>query len=489
MNPTNHDRLTVLLYGAPAGVITRTGHRLTFSYDPDYLASANPTPLSLSMPLAAQPYANRYVEAHLRGLLPDHAEVRARWASHFGLRDRDTFGLIRAIGTDTAGGAMYVAPDAVDEARNGAGGYEPYSEAEIADRLRRLRADDSDWLDDDEHWSLAGGQGKFTVARDGDAWTRPTGFAPSTHIVKPGISRLPAQALTEHLCQVTLRRAGLNAAETAYVEFEDQPAIVVTRFDRRATESGRIVRVHQEDMCQAFALDPSKKYPSDGGPSVPRIARLLQTVNTASTERFARAVIANYLIGAPDAHAKNYAVLLAGRHAELAPLYDVASGLVVDASGRLRYARAAMSIGGENRFGEAETRHWQKFATACSLPSEQVEQMVRDLAERIPDAMADAIADIPTAALGRDVLTGQVHPRVARLCAITAGAFTRSRRVDGRVVAPALSELESVGAQSTTPGPAAAGGDQPRQPRGVPTGGQWAVRSRAESEVFLTGDE
>ncbi|WP_309485040.1 HipA N-terminal domain-containing protein [Cellulomonas sp. NS3] len=86
MSPASKE-LVVVLYGQPVGTIARKGPRLTLIYDPDYLAGANPTPLSLSMPLAAQPYANRYVEAHLRGLLPDHAEVRARWASHFGLQE------------------------------------------------------------------------------------------------------------------------------------------------------------------------------------------------------------------------------------------------------------------------------------------------------------------------------------------------------------------------------------------------------------------
>ena len=472
-------------WGQRAGVIARTGPRLTFTYNPAYLAGANPTPLSLSMPLATQPYANRFVEAHLRGLLPDHADVRARWASHFGLRDHDTFGLVRAIGADTAGGAMYVTAHQVRDAVAGVGEYEPYSEAEIADRLRRLRADDSDWLDDDEHWSLAGGQGKFAIARDAGGWARPTGFAPSTHIVKPGISRLPAQALTEHVCQDTLRRAGLKAAESAYVEFEDQPAIVVTRFDRYTDAAGRTVRLHQEDMCQAFALDPSKKYPSDGGPSVPQIARLLRDVDTPSAGRFARAVIANYLLGAPDAHAKNYSVLLAGRRVELAPMYDVASGLVVNAAGRLRFGRAAMSIGGENRFGEVEARHWDKFATACGLPGEKVVGVVRELAGRLPDAMADAVRAVPATVQDRAVLTEQVHPRVRRLCDITVAGLDGTRRVDGRVVVPALEEVERVGTTGTASARARTG--QGRQPRGVPSGGQGSSRGRDEPEVFLSG--
>src|SRR5450756_1017382 len=130
------------MYRLRVGTIDRTGPRLTFTYDDRYAAEPNPTPLSLSMPVSSQPYTNRWVEAHLRGLLPDHADVRQRWAAHFGVRDRDTFGLIRAIGADTAGGAVYVTEDQADAALAGNGWLEPYTDHEIADRLRRLRADE-----------------------------------------------------------------------------------------------------------------------------------------------------------------------------------------------------------------------------------------------------------------------------------------------------------------------------------------------------------
>jgi serine/threonine-protein kinase HipA len=481
--------LVVAMYGRRVGAIERSGPRLTFRYDDAYAADLQATPLSLSMPVSQTEYTSRFVEAHLRGLLPDHSDVRQRWASHFGLKDRDTFGLIRAIGADCAGGAMFVDEARLEDAIAGAGTVEPYDERQIADRLRRLRADDGDWLEDDEHWSLAGGQGKFTLARLGEGWGRATGFAPSTHILKPGISRLPAQALTEHVSQRACRLIGLRAAESAYVEFEDQPAIVIERFDRRRDASGRIVRVHQEDMCQAFALDPSKKYPSDGGPGVPQIAQLLSAVDESSPRRFAQVVIANYLLGAPDAHAKNYSVLLAGRAAQLAPMYDVASGLFSSPTGRLRYAKAAMSIGGENRFGEVESQHWEKFARACHLGEQDVRTMVRRAAGALPDALASAIAELPTATQQLAVVRDQVLPRVAALCEITKAGLDATRRVDGRVVRPAIAELEQIG----TPAPLAqqvnTDGPQDRVAPGTPAAGQWTTRKHSEPEVFLRGED
>ena len=101
-------RLIVLLYDRPIGVIERDRGSLTFQYDTAYLAEPNQTQLSPSMPLAVTAYTKRQVEAFLKGLLPDNADVRRRWAARFGVKDGDTFGLIEAIGADAAGGAVYL---------------------------------------------------------------------------------------------------------------------------------------------------------------------------------------------------------------------------------------------------------------------------------------------------------------------------------------------------------------------------------------------
>jgi HipA-like protein len=69
---------------------------------------ARVTHLSLSMPPARTPYPSRYIEMYLRGLLPDNDDVCQRWTDHFGLRDRDAFGLIACDGADCAGGAVFL---------------------------------------------------------------------------------------------------------------------------------------------------------------------------------------------------------------------------------------------------------------------------------------------------------------------------------------------------------------------------------------------
>ena len=413
-------RLIVVLYGRVIGAVERNGGTMSFTYDEEYRASPTATPLSLSMPIAGSRYTNRIVEAYLRGLLPDNDDVRRRWAHEFGIRDRDTFGLIAAIGRDAAGAAQFIPEDDYPQALT-QGSVEPISTKVIAARLRRLREDGAAWHAQGDHWSLAGAQSKFTLraldSRRG-GWGIAHGAEPSTHIVKPGISSIPNQALIEHVSMRTFAALGLTVAATEYTEFENEPAIIITRFDRRKRD-GVWERIHQEVLCQSFALDPSRKYEADQGPGVQRIGRLLRDVaGPDAVTDFTRAVIANYLIGAPDAHAKNFSVLLASSSVRFASLYDVASGLTASRDGELRYPTSAMSIGGERLFGNVHGRHWKKFATAVGISDETVRGWVVELAERTPDAVSDSIGALPRAIRGGPELRA-LPRRIQRLCEMT----------------------------------------------------------------------
>lgn len=441
----NTRRLLVVLYGREAGVLERSGGSLSFTYHDEYRTSPAATPLSLSMPLSGARYTNRIVEAFLRGLLPDNSDVRRRWSTHFGLRDRDTFGLIAAIGNDAAGGAQFIS-EHDDPAALTTGHVVPVTEAEIAARLRRLREDATDWLGEGEHWSLAGAQSKFTVRALTQGWGIAFGSEPSTHIIKPGISTIASQALIEHVTMRSVATLGLRAAATEYIEFEGEPAIVITRFDRRLRR-GRWERIHQEDLCQSLALDPSRKYETDRGPGVARIARLLKgTAGNEAVEDFGRAVVANYVMGAPDAHAKNYSVLLAAGAVKLADLYDVASGLTAVRDGHLRYPRGAMSLGGERTFGEMRARNWSNFATSLGVSADQVRGWVTSLAERAPDAVAQVVKElVPTQRRNRAL--GELRSRVQVLSELTLHGLNDTTM--GRNAGPTGPDLLMQGA---TPG-------------------------------------
>lgn len=410
--------LSVVLYERRVGRVEQSASgRRTFSYDRDYLSEPDATPLSLSMPLSGGTYAARRIDPFLLGLLPDNVEVRERWGSQFGVNGANPFALLEHMGADCAG-AVEFTNGSVDEMLARAGVLTTISDDEIGARLKALRSDDSAWTVPGERWSLAGAQGKFALAQSDGVWCEATGAAPSTHIVKPGVVGYREQALNEHVCMVTARALGLSAARTDYTEFAGEPALVVTRYDRRRTAAGFVLRVHQEDVCQALSVFPHRKYEASGGPTAARIARLLRDVATdpgADVVRFVQALAFNYLLGAPDAHAKNYSLLLAGRQVRLAPLYDVASALPYEPSwAGHELDQAAMGVGGRKVFGTVEGRHWDKLAHQCGLDREQVREIVTRLASSIPEALEAAFAPYRTSGLRERMLA-----RVAHLCRTT----------------------------------------------------------------------
>ena len=406
--------LEVVLAGRPVGTLAQTmGGQHTFSYGDDVV-----TPLSVSMPARTEPYDHRVVEPWLSGLLPDNYSVRARWGTEFGVSGENPFALLEHMGLDCPGAVQFFPPGTY-RSKDLPGHLESVDEYAIAERLRALRAHEDTWTIEDEHWSLAGAQSKFAIARVGGGWAEAKGSAATTHIVKPGVSRLRLQALNEHVCMRVAGSLGLQVAPTEYVEFDGEAAIVISRYDRRV-EGEAIRRIHQEDFCQAMSIRPGRKYEVDGGPTVESSVELLRRhvvrrVLEVNIDRFIDAIVYSFLIGAPDAHGKNYSLLLIGNQVRLAPLYDIASGLPYDrgpAGSGMR--RLAMAIAGEKHIDRVAGRHWDALASIVGLDPAGLRARVVELAVVLPDAMSDEIADVPLAA--REELRTRLLDRVSAHC-------------------------------------------------------------------------
>jgi len=388
--------LIALLGGEAVGTLRQREGRTSLDYEDSWRRSAAAFPLSLSLPLAAAEHRSPAVDAFLWGLLPDNDDILRRWASRFAVSPRNAFALLRMVGEDCAGAVQLVPPErlpALERERPAA--VQWVGEEEIGRRLRDLRRDPgaSRLPQDVGQFSLAGAQPKVALLRSRGRWGIPSGSMPTTHILKPPIEGFDGHAENEHFCLTLARALGLPAARSEVQVFDGEVAIVVERYDRMEAPPGAatpILRVHQEDLCQALGLHPALKYQREGGPTPLSIVEVLRQHSVAALEdvdSFLAALAFNWLIAGTDAHAKNYSLLIApGGQVRLAPLYDLASSLPYPSIDQ-RKAKLAMKIGRTYRLDDVNAHQWRYLAEALRVAPDKLIERVAAMAEAFPAAV------------------------------------------------------------------------------------------------------
>jgi serine/threonine-protein kinase HipA len=277
----SEDELVVLLGGREIGQVRRDRGRLTFTYNEEWRSFSEAFPLSLSLPLAVKMHEHDKIETFLWGLLPDNEFVLGRWAQRFQVSARNVFSLISFVGEDCSGAVQFVRPERLGAVLAPiAPEIDWLEEADIAKRLNALKSDHAAWRmpRDTGQFSLAGAQPKTALFHDGQRWGVPAGRMPTTHILKPPSGEFDGHAENEHFCLSLARSLGLSAASSEVRWFGNEVAIVVERYDRvRGLDPLSILRLHQEDICQALGAPPTAKYQNEGGPGPEEIIRLLRS--------------------------------------------------------------------------------------------------------------------------------------------------------------------------------------------------------------------
>lgn len=427
-------RLIVIMGNHVAGTVEMLSDgKLRFVYDEAFRSLPTPRPLSLSMPVQIAVHPDHVISPWLWGLLPDNERVLARWTRQFHVAHSAFSLLSTQVGEDCAGAVRFAKPEDFDRVMSRSESIHWLSQGDIAQRLRELREDSTSWLGRDfsGQFSLAGAQAKTALLNQDGRWGEPTGSTATTHIIKPAVSGFDDHDLNEHLCLDAARRAGLTAVRSTIERFDGESAVVVERYDR-VIQDAAVVRVHQEDLCQALSIPPSKKYQNEGGPSPQRIVKVLRSampprVADDAVRRFADALIWNWFIAGTDGHAKNYSVLLSGNQVRLAPLYDVASALPYGI--HERKLRLAMKIGGDYRV-YPERNNWPTAAKELGVDATDLIDRVRELGARVPDCFSDAVRALDGQSLSRSMptlLVDLVTKRAHRCVSMIDGGKTVNR--------------------------------------------------------------
>lgn len=404
-------------------------------YDLSWLTSEAGRPLSLSLPFVeGGVIRGAHVAHYFDNLLPESEPLRRRLASRFGTRN-ETFELLGAIGRDCVGAIQLLGEDeAPVDVRTIQGTV--LSEGDVEKLLHQI-ASGSALAGPDEpalRISLAGVQEKTALLWNENHWLRPHGATPTTHILKLPLGRIGAHGTdfaasveNEWLCLNLLAEFGLPIPRTAIVLFGSQKALAVERFDRRRDPSGKwILRLPQEDFCQAMGLPSEKKYEADGGPGLPDLARILQNSVNAEQDltHLLKAELLFWLLLAPDGHAKNFSlqVLPQGRY-RLTPFYDVVSVWPVEGEGATQLSRhkvkLAMAVCGKNRhyrFSEVRRRHFNEMAGKY-FGRRDAEPEIREVLDQIPASIEAVARRLPEGFPGQvaDRLFGGLQEAAARM--------------------------------------------------------------------------
>jgi serine/threonine-protein kinase HipA len=407
--PRTRIPLNVLLNGRLVGRLTRqTSGAIDFQYDGAWLDWEHTLPVSLSLPLREDRYTGASVVAVFDNLLPDNEQIRRRLAEKTKAAGDDAYSLLAAIGRDCVGALQFL-PDGMEPGPAGQVSGSPMTAKAIATILANLKRTPLGVSTEDEfRISIAGAQEKTALLFWKKRWHLPRGTTATTHILKPQIGKLEngldlSQSVeNEHLCMQLTAALGLPTAKTAIKSFAGKNVLVVERFDRVWTRDKRLLRLPQEDCCQALSVHPTMKYEADGGPGIPQILEFLKGSDEPEIDRltFLKAQIVYWLIGATDGHAKNFSVSLApGGRFRLTPLYDVMSAQPNVDAGKIRHNKMKLAVAvGAKRHYVIDTimpRHFLQTAELAGMPAAAVHKLFDELYDQTPKAIEKVLNGLP----------------------------------------------------------------------------------------------
>jgi serine/threonine-protein kinase HipA len=406
--------LNVLMNGHLVGYLRKLPNgAMAFQYAKAWLETPGGRPVSLSLPLQYAAYEGDQVYNFFDNLLPDSAQIRARIQARFKISTHQPFDLLAAIGADCVGAIQLCQEEHLSH-RVDVTTAQVLTSSEIATLLKNYRTVPLGMTEaaDDFRISIAGAQEKTALLWYQDRWCRPTGATPTSHIFKLPISFIDHNGVdlrdsceNEWLCLKIAEQFGFATANAQIQQFEEVKILVVERFDRRWSRDGTwLMRLPQEDMCQALGVSPNLKYQSDGGPGIVDIMQILLGSRKAEVDRetFFRSQVLFWLLAATDGHAKNFSLYIepSGSYC-LTPLYDVMSVYPLMQAKTIprQKAKMAMALRGTSQnhylWSKIQLRHFLATAKASNFSQKRAKQILSEMLEQVDGVATQVLEKLP----------------------------------------------------------------------------------------------
>ena len=404
--------LRILMNGLLVGTLIKTiKGALSFTYDKSWLMTPGARPVSLSLPLVSQPFVGDVVYNFFDNLLPDNSKIRARIQAKFHVPTDQPFDLLASIGRDCVGAIQIIdgeIPLKINEIK-----AVSMSDKEIATILRGYQQYPLGMPGEANEFriSIAGAQEKSAFLYHQGQWCRPLGETPTSHIFKLPIGFIQPQQIdlsdsceNEWLCSQISAAFGLPTAPCNILHFEAQKVLVVERFDRKLSEDKTwVIRLPQEDMCQALGVSPQLKYQAEGGPGIKDIMGLLLGSADAVLDRdnFFRTQVLFWLLAAIDGHAKNFSLFIeAEGKFRLTPLYDIMSAypLITKKQLQSKKIKMAMALKGENNhyhWHRVQRRYFMGGAKDANYSVERAEAILDEMLMKVDKVISQVSSVLP----------------------------------------------------------------------------------------------
>lgn len=365
---------------------------LTLEYESDWQQMGFPLSPALSLDNAhSREVAYNYID----NALPE-GEARKLLADHLGVSERNVYSQVRAVGNDLAGAVTFKASEDKSEVLPEAN--EPQFRVIELDELTKRLASKEDiglltW-DDKPRLSVAGVQDKLNVLINEEG---QIGFGDgtlcSTHILKFEKHNCPNLVLNEYFCMKLSQAVELPTAKVAFTRFEQYPALIVERFDRKyAPEQFKVFRRHVIDGCQALNLPRDYKYErnlGDGkgvqhirdGASLSRLFDLARNMASPveSLQWLINWQLFNLMISNYDSHGKNVSLFFDKRNNRFTPAYDLVNVAMLP---QFKHV-LAMAMGDEFAPDSINAYQMADFAETCGLNKKLLSRQLSNLADKV----------------------------------------------------------------------------------------------------------
>nr|WP_275401417.1 type II toxin-antitoxin system HipA family toxin [Pseudobdellovibrio exovorus] len=350
--------------------------------------------ISLSLPLADRVFLGERASFFFDNLLPDNKRTLEAIAEKFDASSTKSFDILAVIGRECVGALSFFDEDDEPVFLEKMS-VRPINEENIARRLRGLASENPLGMDEDGDFriSIAGAQEKMALLYRKNKWWEPRGISPTSHILKKSIGTLlkgtteapidfEASVDNEWISLKLAKQFKIEVASAEIKQFEDQRVLSVERFDRQ-WQNDILVRIPQEDFCQATGTSPVKKYEKNGGPSLQAMMNILSSSANAEEDRkmLFKTAMFNDLIHNTDSHAKNFSLFHVRKGYLLTPMYDLLSAHFLKENHKVRYEnlKSSLRINEKEKYVDITLNDWQQEAQKCGLSEDTFEEITQEL--------------------------------------------------------------------------------------------------------------